>query len=65
MLIAQLDVPVRQINEVRLEIVLRSVKRDLSKRPPLRPLRFPYQAHVRITRQAVALRRIAGHETKL
>ena len=39
-LVAQLDVPVREIDKVPPEIVLRRSKRDLNKRPPLRPLRF-------------------------
>ena len=39
-LVAQFDVPVREINEVFPEIVLGRSKGDLDKRPPLRPLRF-------------------------
>ena len=42
------------------EIVLGRSKRDLDKRPPLRPLRFTDQAHVRFTRKPIALARIAG-----
>jgi len=34
-------------------------KRDLNKRPPLRPLGFTDQAHVRFTRKPVAFARIA------
>ena len=41
------------------EIVLRRSKRDLNKRPPLRPLRFANQAHVRFTRKPVAFACIA------
>jgi len=41
------------------EIVLGRSKRDLNKRPPLRPLRSADQAHVRLTRKPVALARIA------
>ena len=41
------------------EIVLGRSKRDLDKRPPLRPLRFADQAHVRFTRKPVAFARIA------
>jgi len=41
------------------EIVLGRSKRDLNKRPPLRPLRFADQAHVRFTRKPVAFARIA------
>ena len=59
-LIAELDVPVREIDEVFPEVVLRRGKRDLDKRPPLGPLRFTDQAHVRFARKAVALARIAG-----
>ena len=58
-LVAQLNVPVRQIDEVLPEIVLRRSKRDLNKWPPLRPLGFADQAHVRFTRKPVALARIA------
>ena len=41
------------------EIVLGRSKGDLHKRPPLRPLRFADQAHVRFSREPVALTRIA------
>jgi hypothetical protein len=58
-LIAQFDVPVREIDEVLPEIVLGRSKRDLNKWPPLRPLRFADQAHVRFTRKPVAFARIA------
>ncbi len=40
-LVAQLDVPVRQIDEVLPEVVLRSSKGNLHEGPPLWPLRFP------------------------
>ena len=59
-LIAQLDVPVSEIDEVFPEIVLRSGKRNLNKRPPLRPLRSADQTHVHFSRKSVALTRIAG-----
>src|SRR6266550_7865016 len=59
-LVAQFDIPVREINEVLPEIVLGRSKGDLDKRPPLRPLGFADQAHVRFTRKPVALARIAG-----
>src|SRR6266550_5907754 len=58
-LIAQFDVPVREINEVFPEIVLRRSKSDLDKRPPLWPLRFADQAHVCFAREPIALTRIA------
>ena len=58
-LIAQFDVPVREIDEVLPEIVLGRSKGDLDKRPPLWSLRFTDQTHVRFTRKPVALARIA------
>ncbi len=58
-LVAQFDVPVRQIDEVFPEIVLGRSKRDLNKWPPLRSLRFTDQAHMRFARKPVALARIA------
>ncbi len=42
------------------QIVLRSGKRNLHERAPLRPLRFPNQTHVRFPGEPVALARIAG-----
>ena len=59
MLVAQFDVPVCQIDEVLPEIVLRRGKRNLNKWPPLRPLGFTDQAHVRLARKPVAFARIA------
>ena len=41
------------------EIVLGRSKRDLHKWPPLRPLRFTDQAHVRFARKPVAFARVA------
>ena len=41
------------------EIVLGRSKGDLDKRPPLWPLRFTDQTHVRFTRKPIALARIA------
>ena len=41
------------------EIVLGRSKRDLNKWPPLRPLRFADQAHVRFARKPVSFPRIA------
>jgi hypothetical protein len=42
------------------EIMLGSRKGDLHKRPPLWPLRFADQTHVRVPRKPVPLARIAG-----
>jgi hypothetical protein len=58
-LIAQLDIPVREIDEVFPEVVLGRSKGDLDKRPPLWPLRFADQAHVCFTREPIAFARIA------
>src|SRR5207249_11414105 len=57
--IAELDVPVREIDKMLPEIVLWSSKCNLHERPPLRSLRFPDQAHVCFTRKPVALARVA------
>src|SRR2546430_6650239 len=59
-LVAQFDVPVREINEVFPQIVLRRSKSDLDERPPLRSLRFADQAHVCFTREPITLAGIAG-----
>src|SRR5205814_6406685 len=59
-LIAQFHVPVREINEVFPQIVLRRSKSDLDKRPPLWPLRFADQTHVRFAREPITLARIAS-----
>ena len=40
--------------------MLRCRKRDLHKRPPLWPLRFADQTHVRFAREPIALARITG-----
>src|SRR4029077_3676544 len=58
-LVAQFDVPVCEIDKVFPEVVLGGGKGDLDKRPPLRPLRFTDQAHVRFARKPVAFARIA------
>jgi hypothetical protein len=57
--VAQLDVPIRKINEVLPKVVLRSRESDLHKRPPLGSLRFSDQAHVRFSRKPVPFARIA------
>src|SRR5437899_8668710 len=54
MLVAQLNIPIRQIDEVFPEVVRRRGKRDLDKRAPLGPFRFADQAHVRFTRKHIA-----------
>src|SRR4029077_8115181 len=59
MLIAQFDIPVREIDKVLPEVVLRSGKGDLDKRPPLWPLGFADQAHVRFARKPVAFACVA------
>jgi len=51
--------PVRQIDEVLPEVVLRGRKCDMHERPPLRSLGFANQAHVRFARKPVAFARIA------
>jgi len=57
--VAELNVPVSEIDEVFPEIVLGRRKGDLDKRTPLRSLRFSDQAHVRFTWKPVAFARIA------
>ncbi len=58
--VAQLDVPVGKIDEVFPEIVLGSRKCNLDKGPPLWPLGFADQSHVRLARESVALLRVTG-----
>ena len=57
-LIAQLDVPVGEINEVPPALVLLRCKRDMDKRTPLRPLRSADQRHARFMRESVSFARI-------
>src|SRR5437588_9369375 len=59
-LIAQLNVPVREIDEVFPEVVLRGGKCDVDERPPFWSLWFPDKAHVRLTREPVAFARITA-----
>src|SRR5256886_10623731 len=61
MLIAQFNVPVREIDEVLPEIMLRRGKSDVDEGTPFWPLRLADQAHVRFTRQPVAFARVAGN----
>src|SRR4029453_3582207 len=58
MLVAQFDVPVRQINEVFPEVVLGCSKSNLDERPPFRSLRFTNQTHVRFPRKPITLSRV-------
>lgn len=60
-LIAQLDVPVGEIDKVLPEIMLWSGKSDVDERPPFWPFRFANQAHVRFSREPVAFARIASN----
>src|SRR5439155_19656824 len=57
--IAQLDVPVREIDKVLPQVVLRRSKGNLNKRPPFWSLGFADQAHVRFSRKSIALACIA------
>ena len=59
-LVAQLDIPVREIDKVLPEVVLRRRERNLDEWPPFRPLGFADQAHVRFARKPVALACIAA-----
>jgi hypothetical protein len=60
-LVAQFDVPVREIDEVPPKVMLRSGKRDMHKRAPFRSLRFPNQTHVRLAWKPVTLASIAAN----
>src|SRR5207237_8694256 len=57
MLIAQFNVPVREIDEVLPEIVLRRGKSDVDEGTPFWPLLLADQAHVRFAREPVAFAR--------
>ena len=48
--IAQFDIPVREIDKVFPEVVLRRGKGNLDERPPFWPFGFADQAHVRFSR---------------
>ena len=56
--IAQLDVPVGQIDKVSPALVLLRREGDVHERPPLRTLRFANQRHMRFMRQPISLSRI-------
>ena len=57
--VAQFNVPVREIDKMLPEIVLRGGKCNVDERPPFWPLRFPDQTHVRFARKPVAFARVA------
>src|SRR6266446_9957022 len=56
--IAQLDVPVSKIDKVPPTLVLRGGERDMQEWPPLRPLRFANETHLRFLRQTIAFARV-------
>ncbi len=57
-LVAQLDVPVREIDKVSPALVLLRGERHMNERPPLRPLRFANESHVRFVRKTIPFARI-------
>lgn len=59
MLIAQFDIPVREIDKMPPTFVLGRRKGDLNKWTPLGPLRFADKMHVRFLRQSIAFACIA------
>ena len=59
-LVTKLNVPIRQIDKMFPEIVLRRRKSNLNKGPPLWPFGFADQTHVRLAGKPIALARIAG-----
>ena len=60
-LVAQLDVPVGEVDEMPPAFMLLAAESQVHERPPLRPLRFADQRHVHLMRQPVALAGIAGN----
>ena len=58
-LVAQFDIPVGKIDKMPPAFVLRRGKRNLDEWPPLGPLRFTDQVHVRFLRKSVAFACIA------
>lgn len=52
-LLAQLDIPIRQIEKVLPAIVILGAEIHLNKRPPLRPLRLADQMHASFCRRAI------------
>jgi len=57
-LVAQLDVPVSEIDKVSPAFVLRRRKCNVYKRPPLWPFRLPNQCHVHFLGEPVAFARV-------
>src|SRR5258706_7651743 len=55
----ELHIPIRQINKMLPTVVLGQAEADLDERPPLGPLGFADQVHVRFLRRAIRLERIA------
>ena len=55
----EFDVPIGEVDKVFPTVVLLEAEIDLHERPPLRPLRFADQAHVRFARKPIALTCIA------
>ena len=58
-ILAQLDVPVGEVNEMLPTIVLVEAEVDLHERPPFRPLRFADEVQPGLLRRAVGLLRVA------
>src|SRR5215210_7593356 len=59
-LIAQLDVPIREIDKMPPAFMLGCREGYMQERPPFRPLRFTNQCHVRFSRQPISFPRVAG-----
>src|SRR5437867_9848024 len=59
--LAQFNVPVRQVKEMFPTVVIMQAEVDLHKRTPLRPLGLADEPHARFLRRAVGLFRIAGN----
>src|SRR4051812_45836419 len=57
--VAELDVPVSKIDKMSPALVLRRGERDVQERPPLRPLRFSNESHLRFVGKAIAFARVA------
>lgn len=57
-LVAQLDVPICQIDKVPPTLVVLGRESDVDKRPPLRTFRSPDQRHMRFVWEPISLSRI-------